>query len=190
MDFSGWNFLSSGCQWMSVDGTSYHWMSVDVSGYQWMSVDVSGCVNVIFVYQLSFSAYEHHSWLKTVHYMQCANCRSQPSFSAMKQPSPGELPESVIRAICMNWLIKCQYWKCKPGITRSEVMICLNDQATIAWLTSTRGVYQVTFSAYEFYSGLKKVHYMQSPNYKNQLTCSAMVKPSPTGIRNYFHEII
>ena len=79
MDFSGWNFLSSGCQWMELP----------TIGCQWMSVDVSGCVNVIFVYQLSFSAYEHHSWLKTVHYMQCANCRSQPSFSAMKQPSPG-----------------------------------------------------------------------------------------------------
>ena len=160
-------------------------MSVDVSGYQWMSVDVSGCVNVIFVYQLSFSAYEHHSWLKTVHYMQCANCRSQPSFSAMKQPSPEELPESVIRAICMNWLIKCQYWKCKPGIRRSEVVFCLNDQATIAWLT-TRGVFQVTFSAYKLYWGLKKVHYMQSPNCKSQLSCSAMVQPSPIGTREIF----
>ena len=79
----------SGCQWMELPTIGCQWMSVDVSGYQWMSVDVSGCVNVIFVYQLSFSAYEHHSWLKTVHYMQCANCRSQPSFSAMKQPSPG-----------------------------------------------------------------------------------------------------
>ena len=87
----------------------------------------------------------------------------------------GELPESVIRTICMIWLIKCQYWKRKTGIKRSEVMICLNDQATIAWLTPTRGVYQVTFSAYEFYWGLKKVHHMQSPNRKSQLSCSAMI---------------
>ena len=85
MDVSGWNFLSSGCQWMSVDGTYYQMI---VSGWQWMAVDVSGCVNVIFVYQLSFSAYEHHSWLKTVHYMQCANCRSSMSCSSMKQHSP------------------------------------------------------------------------------------------------------
>ena len=42
---------------------SKQWMSVDVSGWnllpddcQWMAADGSGCVNVIFVYQLSFSA--------------------------------------------------------------------------------------------------------------------------------------
>ena len=115
--------------------------------------------------------------------MQSANCWSEPSCSTMKQLSPRE---SVKRTICMNWLKKCQYWKCMPGITRLEVQICLNDQATIAWLTSIRDVYEVTFSAYEFYWGLKNVHYMQSPNYKNQLTCSAMVKPSPIGARKLF----
>ena len=104
--------------------------------------------------------------------MQNANCRSEPSCSAMTQLSPRE---SVNRSICMNGLKKCQYWRCKAGIRRSEVVICLNDQATIAWLTSTRGVYQVTFSAYEFYWGLKKVHHMQSPNCKSQLSCSAMI---------------
>ena len=115
--------------------------------------------------------------------MQSANCWSEPSCSTMKQLSPRE---SVNRTICMNWFKKCQYWKCKPRITRSEVMICLNDQATIAWLTSTRGVYQVTFSAYEFYWGLKKVHHMQSPNCKSRLSCSAMIQPSPIGARKLF----
>ena len=161
------------------------WLSVDVSGWQWMSVDVSGCVNVIFVYQLSFSAYEHHSWLKTVHYMMQTvgvNCPAVQWNSLVL----GEMPESVIRTICMIWLIKCQYWKRKTGIKRSEVMICLNDQATIAWLTPTRGVYQVTFSAYEFYWGLKKVHHMQSLNCKSQLSFSAMILPLPIGTREIF----
>ena len=133
------------------------------------------------VYEVSLSAYEIWLWLKIVHFMQSANW-SQLSCSTMKQPSPRE---SVKRTICMNWLKKCQYWKCKPGIRRSEVVFCLNDQATIAWLT-TRGVFQVTFSAYKLYWGLKKVHYMQSPNCKSQLSCSAMVQPSPIGTREIF----
>ena len=37
---------------------------------------------------------------------------------------------------------------------------CLNDQATIAWFTSTRGVYQVGFLAYKLYSGLMRVHFI------------------------------
>ena len=38
---------------------------------------------------------------------------------------------------------------------------CLNDQATIAWFTSTRGVYQVGFLAYKLYSGLMRVHFIE-----------------------------
>jgi len=42
-----------------------------------------------------------------------------------------------------------------------QVSFCLNDQAYIAWFTSTRGKYQVGFLAFKLYSGLMRVHYKQ-----------------------------
>ena len=45
------------------------------------------------------------------------------------------------------------------GYPEMQSKRCLNDQAIIAWFTSTRGVYQVGFFAYKLYSGLMKVHF-------------------------------
>ena len=87
MDVSGWNFLSSGCQWMSVDGTYYQMI---VSGCQWMAVDGSGCQWMckchlcVSTKLLSLWA----SFMTEDSPLHDANCRSQLSCSSMKQPSP------------------------------------------------------------------------------------------------------
>ena len=55
----------------------------------------------------------------------------------------------------IDW--KSVNWKCKPFIRKSEVVICLYDQVTIAWLTSTRGVYS------PWYDGLLSSETDESP---------------------------
>ena len=47
------------------------------------------------------------------------------------------------------------------GYPEMQSKSCLNDQATFAWFTSTRGVYQVGFFAYKLYSGLMRVHFIE-----------------------------
>ena len=49
----------------------------------------------------------------------------------------------------------------QDGVPEKQYKVCLNDQATIAWFTSTRGVYQVGFLAYKLYSGLMRVHFIE-----------------------------